>query len=217
MYCPICGVKVDDNLNYCPRCGKELHVNGTSYNEPMKPKRNIDGSYNNQITKTKETRKKSNSTVWIILATVVASIYVGATLYMLAPSGSLSDVLNTLGDGDIVEMTSWFLDVTGLNTFETMYGDSFGNEEWCEISSDGKWMRLDTNPSDIESLKNECVLDVLNAITEINSALGFSGTVYEEIMHTAPIHGTKSQENDTAKITWAYSNDTGLVVIYDLK
>ena len=88
------------------------------------------------------------------------------------------------------------------------------DESWCDIASDGSYMKLDTNPYDIDDSFNS---DAWNKIEEVNTALGFSEALMGKMGETRSMDGRQSDENNKFKVTWTYHPDKGLEVMYEKK
>lgn len=115
---------------------------------------------------------------------------------------------------------SFLLGQVGKPNFNDLCG-KYSTQPWCEISEDGTWMRLDTNPDDMDSdlsfLYRSESLSALSAIEETNEALGFSGAVLQRMQETTALNGVQTEESDSCTVTWTYHPDNGLEVIYEIK
>ena len=72
----------------------------------------------------------------------------------------------------------------------------YSAEEWCEVSSDGSWMEIDTNPNDYDdssySFKYWFAINyktVESAINDINLKLGFNSALIERMNRTTALQG----------------------------
>jgi hypothetical protein len=109
------------------------------------------------------------------------------------------------------------------------------SESWCDVSADGSYMIVDTNPADWDNdlFYEDCDRDGLNAdyyelldcgakkesyaaIEDINSELGFSSSVYMKMGQTRALDGRVTESNDNYSISWTYHPDNGLEVMYEL-
>ena len=108
---------------------------------------------------------------------------------------------------------------TSKQDFNSMYGNLAG-KSWCTIGSDGRWMKIDTRPnnewSDAFVMSPEYD-NCLNTVQQINSDLGFSGAVYEKMLHTTPSMGRVVEENENYKVSWTYNSTEGMEAIYEIK
>ena len=95
-----------------------------------------------------------------------------------------------------------------------------------QIASDGSWIKIDSNPDDIDSdTSNFSYLIVLAASKVIMQSfndsllekLGFSDSVGEEQYETNSLMGVQTAESDIAKASWSYSSDEGLEITYTFK
>ena len=94
-----------------------------------------------------------------------------------------------------------------------MYGD-FRGERWCTIASDGSYMKIDTNPNDIEDYFE---YSAWNKIKSVCKELGFSDTVIAKMESTNSLSGRQSESNDKYEVSWTYHPDNGLEVIFSIK
>lgn len=88
-------------------------------------------------------------------------------------------------------------------------------------ASDDSYMKIDTNPDNIESdsmLYNTRVEeDSLSAIKFVNEKLGFSSALYQKMLSTTALMGRQEQENEKYIVSWSYHPDKGLEVMYEKK
>ena len=108
-----------------------------------------------------------------------------------------------------------FIKISNEVNFEKQFAD-IKNYGWCEISKDGSYMKLDTNPYDTEQrYVNEVV--AVNGIADANIALGFSDVLMEKMMNTRARDGRQYDENDKVKVSWTFGEVMNLEVIYEKK
>ena len=103
-------------------------------------------------------------------------------------------------------------------SFEEMFSEYKG-EEWCEFSSDGSYMKIDTNPDNVDYyyLDDDMADDAWDAVEDINEKLGFSSSVYDDMRNTSYNDGKQIEENEDYKVTWTYHPNKGLEVKYEIK
>lgn len=112
--------------------------------------------------------------------------------------------------------------VGGKKDFNKMYGDLASNS-WCTIAADGSYMKLDTNPRDIDdddltwSDYESFVIPANDAIERINKELGFSDALMEKMNQTTALQGKQTDSNDKYIVSWTYHPDYGLEVMYEFK
>lgn len=82
----------------------------------------------------------------------------------------------------------------------------------CEVASDGSYIKVDTNPSDIKDYYNA---DYSQTVKDINKALGFSDSLWEKMGQTRALDGTLTDENDDFTVSWSYHPNKGMSVIYE--
>ena len=97
------------------------------------------------------------------------------------------------------------------------------NNSWA---ADGSEMNMDTNwydkdPDDMTyyeyNFYTEQLDDTLNGIKWMNKKLGFSSSVYDDMMETNSLMGRQSASNDKYKVSWTYHPSKGLEVKYEKK
>lgn len=110
----------------------------------------------------------------------------------------------------------------GKKSFKKMYPD-LAKETWCTIGSDGTWMRLDTNPTNMDNddmtwtYYSTVFTPCNDMIEKVNLELGFSTAVYERMNSTTWSMGVQTASNDKYTISWTYHPDKGLEVMYEIK
>lgn len=112
----------------------------------------------------------------------------------------------------LIVSLSWLIPIMSSSDFNDKYS-KYKDESWCVIASDGSWMTIDTNPYDIDDYTNS---DVLSKIKSINEDLGFSSSVYQEMLKTRAIDGRQSATSDGYTASWTYHPDEGIEVIYEI-
>ena len=96
-------------------------------------------------------------------------------------------------------------------------------EEWCTIGEDGTWMKLDTNPNDVDTDDMTYTYLIvtmkpcLAKIEEVNADLGFSSVVIDKMNTTTVLDGRQTESNDNFIVSWIYGNGRGLEVTYEVK
>ena len=82
-----------------------------------------------------------------------------------------------------------------------------------ELSEDGSFVSVDTNPSDIDDY---FVTDSFDAVETFNEKLGFPGYVWEDMLHTSSADGKQTESCGQIEVTWKYHPDRGLEATYKL-
>ncbi len=94
------------------------------------------------------------------------------------------------------------------------------------VAADGSYLKMDTNTYDIDTddmtytqltLYQTKLDDTLDGIKWMNQQLGFSSSVYDDMMETNSLMGKQSASNDKYKVSWTYHPDKGLEVKYEKK
>ena len=106
---------------------------------------------------------------------------------------------------------------TGIN-FKKEFADYEG-EDWCEFGEDGSWMKIDTNPDDVGFTQETVGLGMYleMEIPEINKKLGFPDSVNQKMYGTTYNDGLLEEETDKVKMSWRYSDQRGLELLYESK
>ena len=86
-------------------------------------------------------------------------------------------------------------------------------------TSDGSSLKIDTNPQDKDpdywtSYDSKKSTDSLNGVKWMNEQLGFSSSVYEDMLETSSLMGKQTASNDKYTVTWTYHPNKGLEVTY---
>jgi len=84
----------------------------------------------------------------------------------------------------------------------------------CDISSDGSYLEIDTNPFNTDDYYSS---EAVEYIEKVNAELGFTDALYSKMGKTRALDGTLEDENDKVKVSWTYHPDNGLEVIYTAK
>ena len=101
----------------------------------------------------------------------------------------------------------------GGKDFNDMYGDISANN-WCTIASDGTYMRIDTNPYNLDNSFNSTAY---YKIKSLNAELGFESSVFVEMGQTRSIDGRQTASAGKYTASWTYHPDKGLEVLYTMK
>lgn len=186
-FCPECGTPLK---KLCQKCGAELQ-NGQVFCAKCGQKTDgtvvLDASQAiNQFNTNMVAQQKKNKLIPVIIGGVCVAIAI-----VLFASGTIGGGVN----------------------FEKKFAD-IADESWCDIASDGSYMKLDTNPYDIDDSFER---DAWNAIEDTNAELGFSEALFSKMGETRSMDGRQSDENDKYKVTWTYHPDKGLEVMYEKK
>lgn len=108
----------------------------------------------------------------------------------------------------------WVPNLLGLGKkdFNDMFPE-YKDQYWCEIAYDGSWMEVDTNAYDLDDYNNSATL---SKIKSINTELGFSSSVYQEMISTRSLDGRQYAYTDGYSASWTYHPDKGLEVMYKI-
>ncbi len=195
MFCPKCGTaKAVPQPSFCGKCGAELQ-NGQEFCAKCGQKvgltidqnvNNAINQFNSTIQSTTDDKKKKDKKKPLIIVAVILVIVIA--LIALSGGGSKSD-------------------------FNTMYS-SIAGESWCEIATDGTWMKLDTNPYDLDDYNNTTAWSKIKTVL---NDLGFPSSVSEEMAETRALDGKQTASTDEYEVSWTYHPDSGLETMFKVK
>lgn len=196
--CPKCAALVTQDQMFCPECGESLKRLCVKCGAELQPDQafcvkcgqKVEVSANQENTSpsinqfNSNISNKNNNKILPIIIGVVCLVVV-----------------------------LFFVKINSKVNFKKTFDDI--NDNWyCEIAEDGSWMRIDTNPLDVDDYYNS---HTINDIKEVNKKLGFTDSVYRKMLETRSIDGRQSDENNKVKVSWTYHPDRGLEVLYEVK
>ena len=181
--CPQCGTTLADGQEFCANCGFKVGI--------VIENTNADAikQFNDNI----KPKKKKGKVIAIVA--IVSVVVVIISLLSCCLIGSI------FGGG-----------LGGPRDFQDRYGD-LDDESWVTIASDGSWMKIDTNPYDLDDY---LVSGSADKIKEINLELGFSSSVYDKMLETRAIDGTQYASCADYSVSWTYHPDEGLEAYYTI-
>lgn len=197
--CPKCQGIINGNPAFCPECGNPLKKTcskcGANLEEGQafcvqcgqRTEANVSQNPTEQINQFNNNvlNQKSNKKQILIGAACIGALILGA----FALKGSSK-----------VDFEKTFPEISKLY--------------YCEVASDGSWMKLDTNVYNLDDYMN---IEAWYDIEEVNKGLGFSEALMEKMGQTRSIDGRQSDENDKVRVSWTYHPDKGLEVLYERK
>lgn len=86
-------------------------------------------------------------------------------------------------------------------------------DKYCDISDDGSYMIIDTNPADIDNYFDSTAYGY---IKKVNEELGFSSSLIEKMDETKLIDGRMEEKCDGYSVSWIFNPARGLEVIYEI-
>lgn len=189
-FCPKCGTpKGGTKKNVCGKCGAELQ-DGQAFCPKCGQKAGlgVDAGVSSAISQFNAgVQKKSKKKIGIIAGAVSAIIIIIVIIVAISSAGA--------------------------KNFNDMYSD-IADESWCEIASDGTWMKLDTNPYNLDDYMNSTAWYKIKSVL---SDLGFPSSVSEEMNETRAMDGRQSASTDKYEVTWTYHPDNGLEAMFKIK
>ena len=96
--------------------------------------------------------------------------------------------------------------------FQELY-EQYCHHVWADVGSDNSYLRIDTNPQDIED-RGIAYRESYEALEEINLALGLPAYLFEDFGETTAADGLQEYTSDHIRVTWKYHPDRGLEVTY---
>lgn len=206
--CPECGKEISDRATSCPNCGcpveemthtqegtvtsnAEQNQSGTpeppEYTEPGKKlEEAVPAPMQEQGTVSK-TKSSGISTQTIAIIMIAAVVVI-----------SIIVVILVMRERNKVD----------FNDFRDRLDSSY-----CEISDDGTYMTIDTNPDDEEDyFSAEAYAD----IEYVNEELEFPDSVMKKMDETRALDGRLEEEYNGIKVSWTYHPDDGLEVMYEI-
>ncbi len=95
-----------------------------------------------------------------------------------------------------------------------IYDEVSANSAYCEVTSDGSTLIIDTNPNDIDDYFS---YTAFQCVKDVNKALGFTDALFTKMGQTRALDGTQFDENDKIEVSWTYHPNKGLYVVYSVK
>ena len=192
MFCAKCGTaKKSPEGIICGKCGTKLQ-NGQEFCPMCGQKAGLVigtqvnsaiNQFNAGVQKTNEKKKKTPFIIGIVTAVAIIAIIV------VVISGGNS----------------------GVN-FKKLY-DEYCVSTWADVGSDGSYLRIDTNPYDLDD-DGLAYPSAYRAIEEVNMALNLPDSLINEMGETTSADGKQSETFDNIIVTWRYHPDKGLEVTY---
>lgn len=94
--------------------------------------------------------------------------------------------------------------------FKAIY-NTYCSSTYATVGSDGSYLSIDTNPYDLDDYT---VSGSLQAIIDVNSALGLPDYVLDDMGSTTALMGRQTATFDDVTVSWSYHPDKGLEVTY---
>lgn len=162
-------------------------------------------------------KKRTSGIIAILLAVLFLSGCGDAGVYKKAASAldandysQVIQLLDTIPEYDDADDLREKANAGQLNDIV----DNSTSPECCEVASDGSFIKIDTNPLDLDDYYNP---DYSEAVKEISKALGFSDSLWEKMAQTRALDGRLSDENEQFSVSWSYHPNSGLNVLYERK
>lgn len=95
--------------------------------------------------------------------------------------------------------------------FKKIYKE-YGEPYWADVAGDNSYLRIDTNPYDIE---DELDFDAYYAILSINEEFGCPESLNSKMGETTALDGRQTEEYKNVIVSWKYHPDSGLEVMYE--
>lgn len=187
MFCGNCGTARPNAVNICPNCGAEIRTGQTFCSNCGFKTKTDAPDYSGAITSKLSRvmdKVKNDKKIMLTILGVVVLIISVFVVHSLTQSVNLEKLYNE-------------------------YCDS----EWATIDSSGEKLTIDTNPYDWDDDGN-AYPQALEAIKDVNEALGLDESLMDEFMETRAIDGLQRREYDKVTVLWTYHPSEGLEVVY---
>ncbi|MBE5802223.1 MAG: zinc ribbon domain-containing protein [Clostridiales bacterium] len=209
--CLKCGYVLDDEQLFCPKCGTPKGKNPalvcTKCGRDLAPGQEFcafcgqkvaapaaESGLQKAFAKVGKAYKGLSKPLQIIIPAVVALLIIAAIVLGIVLGNATVD-------------------------FREIFPDMVGNK-WASFASDGTWMRIDTNPNNLDSddySDYTTVLAASGAVNTVNEKLGFPSSIANKMDHTTWSMGRQTESTDKYIVTWTYHPDKGLEVLYEVK
>ncbi len=187
-FCPKCGTP-RKKKNVCGKCGAELQE-GQEFCPKCGQKvgLSVDNSVASAIDQFNlgvEQKKRKNKVVPIVIAIIVVVAMAAVALFMKGNAGP---------------------------DFQAIF-DTYCDSDWAAVGSDGSYLSVDTNPSDLDDYID---YDALEALYSINAELGLPDSLMEDMSSTTALMGKQSEDfpDQGVSVSWSYHPDMGMEVTY---
>ena len=184
-----------ENKKFCTSCGAELHTEAVMCPACGAPQAQVAQIEEKELKGFKKLlhRFKTDKKLWAICGAVLAVIAIVVSISVYTYMTSFEYYVNKMLD-------------------EYPYATN-------ARASDGSYLIIDTNPQDKDSdywtsFDYDVSRDSLNGIKWMNEQLGFSSSVYDDMLETNSLMGKQTASSDKYTVTWSYHPDKGLEVKY---
>lgn len=201
--CAKCGAVLGDGQEFCPKCGTPKNA----------PKANVCGKCGAQLSEGQEFCPKCGQKVGLTVDAGVAA-KIGQLNAVTQKKNKKPLMIGiAIAAVAVVVILVLALGGGGGKDFNKMFGD-IADESWCYISDDGSYMKIDTNPYDID---DHIEISAHYELETINKELGFSDALFSKMGETSAMDGRQTESNDKVTVSWKYHPDSGMEVTYEWK
>ena len=102
-----------------------------------------------------------------------------------------------------------------VNDFQYIY-DTYCEEPWAEIGSDGSYISIDTNPYDSKSEWGQQLYfsKAYNATETLLKLFNFPEYVSKQLGKTSALDGKQTESNEYVTVTWSYRPSEGAEIMF---
>lgn len=192
--CPECKKEISDKATQCIHCGSPIEKKiicsecGKETNKNLK----ICPNCGNKLLVKEKTNNILTKKNIITLSIIIGTIIILSIIILITSKTNKKEKIDLQAIYDNVGCSSYY----------------------CKLATDGSYLEIDTNPSDIDDYSSYIARGY---VEDINLELGFTEALYTKMGKTRALDGTLTDENENVKVSWTYHPDDGLEVIYYLK
>lgn len=186
--CSECKHQISNQADSCPHCGakvgkKKKNTKHKEVEEQSITQIKVQPHYNIEVKKEKDKK-------------VPMSILISLTFIMLSASCLLA-----------------FLTELGPTKLERTFDKSGCDPYYCEISKEGTYLEIDTNPDNKLNFSSQEAFEI---IKKANAELKLPESLSKKIDSTTAIDGRQVYNFENVSVSWIFHPEQGYEVIYEV-